>query len=328
MKYFYVLFYLLLCQSAFAKKVKFSVDFGTDSVSILGAHIAGDFQTAIGLQSNWVYDSTRLIQEGTTGIYSIVLDIPAFKRYKYIFINGAFGYEQEIPPLESQVQDSFITYRFMYVDSTANDTTIMPAVRYGMNAPVGKILIRTKVDMSYKAISPKGVHINAGKQGSTKSINRMCPMDNNQYHSLHYVDSAVTIFEYDFINGNTMADAEIKSNDCTNATASRAVIFATDKELNKVCYATCSFVCTPLSNNVFTISHAKIYPNPSNNGVTIISNLNNYAVKIYNMQGQIVYSAQQIFGNCNIAKLPNNGIYVIKLSKPLMQPIQLKMIQQ
>jgi hypothetical protein len=84
----------LICITFFAsianaKWIKLSVNMtGIDSVSIHGVHVWGDFQSKIGLQNNWVSDSTQLFQEGSSTIYSTYLNIPAFTKYEYVFING------------------------------------------------------------------------------------------------------------------------------------------------------------------------------------------------------------------------------------------------
>ena len=52
-------------------------------VNTTGVHIVGDFQTLAGFAGgDWISSSTPMTQEGTSTIYSIVVDIPAFQKYE------------------------------------------------------------------------------------------------------------------------------------------------------------------------------------------------------------------------------------------------------
>ncbi|MBL0105706.1 MAG: hypothetical protein IPP51_19130 [Bacteroidetes bacterium] len=116
---------MLVCAlQASAKKVKFAVDMTGIVINVTGMHISGDFQTEIGLQNDWVSDSTSLYQESAdTNIYSIVVDLPAFRLYEYKFLNGDQFYEAEFVPIESRVGYNFDDNRWLYVDSLGDDTT-------------------------------------------------------------------------------------------------------------------------------------------------------------------------------------------------------------
>jgi hypothetical protein len=266
MKKILPLLLIMLTTTAFAKKVKFAVDMGTDSVSILGAHIQGDFQIASGLAADWDPGATLLTQEGTTNIYSVVVDIPAFKKYEYSFVNGIQGYEVESIPLESQVQYNFLINRFIYIDSTANDTTDIGAVRFSGNAPAGKQLLRFKVDMQLQTVANDGVYVGTSFYNGAYKTFRMCPLG-KVFHYITYVDSGATTFTYEFKNG--ISNAEIKDTTCANATNLRSINFATHKELDTVCYTKCvqcfkkipaaiTNVETYLQNNILYANHQAI----------------------------------------------------------------------
>jgi len=144
----------------FAKKVKFAVDMTGIAINTTGMHVSGDFQTLAGFAGgDWNSGSTSLTQEGTSDIYSIVVDIPAFAKYEYKFVNGDQFYEAEFVPELSRVLYNFNDNRWLYVDSIANDTTFVGAIMFGGNAPAGLTLIRFYVDMQNETIAAGGMHV-------------------------------------------------------------------------------------------------------------------------------------------------------------------------
>ena len=79
----------------FAKKVKFAVDMTGQVISPNGVHISGDFQTEAGYPTDWDAEATTLTKEGSTNIYSVTVNIPAFRKYEYKYVNGDKFYEVE-----------------------------------------------------------------------------------------------------------------------------------------------------------------------------------------------------------------------------------------
>src|SRR3989344_125947 len=124
---------LLASNITFAKKIKFSVDMTGIAISPFGMHISGDFQTLAGFSGgDWMSNNTPLTQEiSDTNIYSIVVDIPAFAKYEYKFVNGDQFYEAEFVPEESRVGYNFNDSRWIYLDSLADDTTFVGAILFG-----------------------------------------------------------------------------------------------------------------------------------------------------------------------------------------------------
>ena len=129
MKIIYItLFFFSFTCFAFAKKVKFAVDLTGQPISPNGVHITGDFQEIAGFPGgDWTSDGTPLTQEGTSSIYSIIIDLPAFRKYEYKFVNGDKFYEAEFIPIASRVGYDFNDNRWIYVDSTSADTSFMLA---------------------------------------------------------------------------------------------------------------------------------------------------------------------------------------------------------
>ena len=101
-------FLILASFNSFAKKVKFAVDMDTNTVSPNGIHVTGDFQALAGFPGgDWTSNETVCTQEGTSTIYSVIVDIPAFAKYEYKFVNGDQFYEVEFVPVESRVGYDF-----------------------------------------------------------------------------------------------------------------------------------------------------------------------------------------------------------------------------
>ncbi len=139
---------LLLCTGlVFAKRVKFAVDMTGQTISPNGVHVSGDFQTEAGFPTDWDSKSTVLTKETGTDIYSVEVNIPAFRKYEYKYVNGDQFYEVEFVPEKSRVGYDFNDNRWIYIDSVRSDLTLMPVLLFGGNAPAGKRMVKFVVDM-------------------------------------------------------------------------------------------------------------------------------------------------------------------------------------
>lgn len=314
-KKFFFFSLLLFSAGAFAKKVKFSVDMDTITPNINGIHITGDFQDEAGFPMDWDPATTQMTQEGITSIYSVVLDIPAFRSYEFKFVNGIFGYEVEFVPVESRVGYLFNDNRWIYIDSLANDTQIVKPVIYGMNAPAGKHLLRFKVDMRNEAsISPNGVHVAGNFQAWDTAATRLYSFDGNIFEYIAYVDSGMPSFEHEFkyFNGNASGTEEDVPLACENSYSNRNVYVSKDTVLIAVCFSQCSPCAgNSVSENEFS-STVSIFPNPSS-GEFVIQSPESIieSIKVYDIMGNLV--SQRISGSkSEILKLDDSGMYFIR----------------
>lgn len=256
-------FVLLLNGSSFAKKVKFAVDMTTYTINVNGIHMMSDFQTKIGLLADWDPSTLQLVQEGTSNVYSVVVDIPAFNKYEFKFINGIFGYEAEFVPEQSKVGYGFNDNRWLYVDSLKNDTTFVGAIPFSGNAPAGNKLIRFVVDMSnVSSVSSNGVHVAGNFQSQTWNTknNILYSFGGGVYEVIAYAPAAT--YEFKYYNGNTSGNTETVPSTCaTNNNRSHNLV--ADTILPTVCYAAC-VSCSLASVFEYSneISGIKMYPNP------------------------------------------------------------------
>jgi hypothetical protein len=273
----------------FAKKVKFSVDMSTYTISPFGIHVMGDFQAVAGYTlGDWQSNTTIMTKQGSSTIYSVIVDIPAFTKYEFKFVNGDQGYEAEFVPYESRVEPfGFNDNRWIYVDSLANDTTDAGAVIFAANAPAGLSLVRYMVDMSNAGlISPNGVHVAGTFQGWSPTKTILYSFGTNVYEIITYVTNGS--YEFKYYNGNTLGTTETVPSGCA-VNNNRGLTVIKDTILPTVCFASCS-ACTASGLSEYTaLSGIKMYPNPANSYCTLeLKESNVYEVVLNDYTGRRV----------------------------------------
>lgn len=265
MKRILFLFLLLASFNLAAKKVMFSVNMASWAVDTGGVHVTGDFQDEAGFAADWDPGTTAMMQDANdTNLYWVVVDIPAFQKYEFKYVNGIHGYQQEFVPVESRVNYNFIDNRWIYIDSLSNDTFHLPAVRYSGNAPAGKSLIRFYVDMTNEtAVSGNGVHVATDMNAFSTTAAQMYSFDGIAYEYIGYVDSGMsTVHEFKFINGNTAGNIEALAGWCQDANGYRAIAAPRDTMLPTVCYTFCA-ACNTVGMTEVSAENFLLSPNPA-----------------------------------------------------------------
>lgn len=306
---------ILLSTSVHAKKVKFACDMTGTILNPTGAgmHVAGDFQTLAGFPGgDWSSNTTPLTQEGITNIYSIVVDIPAFAKYEYKFINGDQFYEAEFVPEPSRVGYNFNDNRWIYVDSLADDTTFVGAILFGGNAPTGLYLLRTIVDMSNAgSVSSSGVHVAGNWQTWNTAADILYSFGSNVYEKINYVVAGSV--EYKFYNGNTAGDAETVPGPCSS-NSNRYLTVSADTVLPVVCYGSCTACVQSVTESM--LDRFSIYPNPSSNDVMIqFANADHSrTISVLDASGREVRKYSGIENSVLVEKANlENGLYIINV---------------
>ena len=319
-KIFLSLILVTLFSVTYGKKVRFACDMTGLVVNTTGMHVSGDFQTVAGFPGgDWNSATTPLTQEGTSDIYSIIVDIPAFTKYEYKFVNGDLFYEVEFVPEPSRVGYSFNDNRWIYIDSLANDTTDIGALLFGQNAPAGLTMVRFFVDMANVTPSPNGVHVAGNFQGfdPAKTILYSFGINNTNgpyiYEIMAYVPAG--IYEYKFFNGNTSGDAETIPGICS-VNSNREITVSSDTLLNLVCYGSC-IACVTGINETASLNSLHLAPNPSS-GYTVLSmeaNPGGANVILNDLAGRVVRQYQNVSeSTLKIEKGNlNPGIYFVRL---------------
>lgn len=319
---------LLSATGAFAKKVKFAVDMTGQTMNPTGMHVSGDFQTLAGFPGgDWASNTTPLTQEGATNIYSIIVDIPAFAKYEYKFVNGDQFYDAEFVPEPSRVGYNFNDNRWIYVDSLANDTTFVGAILFGGNAPAGLYLFRSLVDMSSVAsVSTSGVHLAANFNFFDPGVTRMYSFGANVYEIISYVTA--TSVEYKFYNGNTIVDFETVPGGCAT-NGNRNIVVSYDTVLSVVCFGSCTACVQGVAENVQ--DKFKIYPNPGNADTHLhfYNSGTNRSVEVTDAAGRIVRLYTDVAEDLTVSRKGlENGLYIINVISEGIKTTSGKLILQ
>jgi hypothetical protein len=241
----------------FAKKVKFQVDMTGKTISPNGVHIAGNFQKAAGASDNWKPSETAMTNGGSGNIYSVVVDIPAMAVYEFKIINdNNWGPGEESIPAISKVESAANGgqngNRWAYIDSSKNDTTILPAILFGGEAPAGKIALRFAVDLQKEtAVSANGVYIAGNFQGSNGASGDWKPNEsrmvnlfgsNKVYEYIAYVGNTDAV-EFKYLNGNDWPFNESVPSACQKGNGNQNRFFqaaSASTALARICFGSCS----------------------------------------------------------------------------------------
>lgn len=295
-----------------AKKVKFAVDMDTFAISPNGVHVTGDFQALAGYPGgDWTSNETVCTQEGATTIYSVVVDIPAFAKYEYKFVNGDQFYEVEFVPIESRVGYDFNDNRWIWVDSLGNDTTFVGAIKFAGNAPAGLNLVRFLVNLTNEAVISTLPHIYGNFQNWNPLSTSLYSFGDSVFEIIAYMPSGN--YEYKFINGSTVGLAETVPFSC-NVNGSRGVVVSKDTVLDIFCFATCN-TCNPLAINTNSKSKINMYPNPMHNmlNIQLPDDNKTYAIMITDIAGREIqsYTATRKLMIQNMSIV--SGMYLVKI---------------
>jgi hypothetical protein len=317
-KYLFLLTLLLAVNSANAKKVSFAVDMTGLPVNTTGIHVAGDFQEEAGYEGgDWQSNTTEMFSQDGSAIYSVVVDIPAFAKYEFKFINGDQWYEVEFVPLESRVGYDFNDSRWVYIDSLYNDTTFIPPVLFSGNAPAAYYLLRLKVDMQLvPEISSKGVHVAGGYQGWEPTSSILYSFTEKVYEKIEYVSISEGYAEYRYLNGNTEGDYEIVPGECA-VNGNRTVNVTHDTVMETVCFAECQACTTQFISEDRFSGKPRIFPNPCKQLATLEFNgpetIHNVA--IIDIFGKVVRHYEGINSPSFYIKRENlpAGIYFVRI---------------
>ena len=320
-KYLILTIFLLSLQTANAKKVQFAVDMTGQTVSPNGIHVAGDFQDEAGFEGgDWQSNTTLMTKEEGTEIYSVMVDIPAFAKYEYKYINGDQWYEVEFVPQESRVGYDYNDNRWIYVDSVENDTMIIPPVLFSGNAPAGFHLLRLTVDMSQvDFIDPAGIHLAINEELGTGLSSVMYSFVENVYEKIVYAEMWTDYSDcyYIFINGNNLQGYETVPPECAQG-GYRFVEISKDTVMETVCFSACT-ACDPQGlPQLIAENHARIIPNPMKSQAILEFNddLPFHEVSLIDITGKTV----MIHPDCTEASFIlrreslHEGIYFLRIS--------------
>jgi hypothetical protein len=249
-----VLVFSALCISlnVSAKKVKFLVSMQGFTIATAGIHVMGDWQTAAGdTNGNWYSASQLMTKLATdTNMYELVVDIPAFSKYEYIFVNGDQSYEIEFVPDPCRVNPEIggaNTNRWFYLDSLSADTTTIGGFIFNGTAPAGKFFTRWIVDIKNVGQGTGLPHVIGTFNNWSTTALPMYSFTGLVYDNYTYLDSGA--HEYRFLKDNSIDEKNTLVGSCKNAAGNRSIANASDIVLDSVCFAQCNNACFVLSTN-------------------------------------------------------------------------------
>jgi glycosidase len=222
-----------------------------ETVSSNGVHIAGNFQAVAGLGSDWTPGSTPLSDADSDNIYSITVEVPS-GTYEYKFINGnAWGMD------EGPVGDCSVGNNNNREVTIGNADIVLPSVPF--NACIRSTTF--SVNLTGQTISPNGVQVMGDFQEAAGFAQNWDPtsiaLGDDNGDQIYEVDLMLPNGEYQylFVNGNDVVEAENLSLDCStmgsNGTNNRILTIA-DGTSNPptYCFNGCNN-CPPTINTDF-----------------------------------------------------------------------------
>lgn len=321
-KIVFILALTVFANLIFAKKIKFAVDMATHTINPNGIHLMSDFQAYLGLPlGDWQPNTLQLNQEGASTIYSVILNLPAFAKYEFKFVNGTFGYEAEFVPNESRVEPfAFNDNRWIYLDSLKNDTTFVGAVVFGGNAPAGKSLIRFMVDMTNEAsVSANGVHVGGTFQSSTWNAKNdiLYSFTPKVYEVIAY--AVAGNYEFKYYNGNTAGSVETVTGTCINGSGNRTHTVTKDSILPTICYKSCvNCTLAGIEEMNGQMAGVKLYPNPATTSSTIEFKAKDvdYFVSVSDLAGRVLQTYSSNNGESIVVQKDNlpDGLYFVNIT--------------
>ncbi|WP_310393206.1 alpha-amylase family glycosyl hydrolase [Hymenobacter sp.] len=210
MKYF--LLALAFCSGAHfgqAAQLTFRVDMRQQTVAPGGVHVAGTFQAAAGYAGNWDPATTALTDADNDRVYELTVTVPAGE-YLYKFVNGSSWPGAELVPPGCGLADGGGNVNRQAILGATN--LRLPIVAFGDCAPQ----LRFAVDMTGQTVAAAGVHVvgnfqalaGYGSNGDATAI-PLRDADSDGTYEVQIALPAPGRFQYRFVNGNTLAGAEV-----------------------------------------------------------------------------------------------------------------------
>jgi alpha-amylase len=206
--------------SAQANQLTFRVDMGTTAVPAGGVHVAGNFQAAAGFPADWNPATTALTDADGDHVWEGAVNVPA-GTYLYKFVNGnAWGTAELVPATCGLADGGGNVNRQVVVGGSA---VRLPIVAFADCAPQ----LRFAVDMTGQTVARTGVHVVGNFQalagyGAVNDATAL-PLTDDNSDGIYEVTISLPapgMFQYRFVNGNTLAGAETVPAACGTADAS------------------------------------------------------------------------------------------------------------
>ncbi len=230
----------LMAKSYAQVDVTFQVDMSeVGEINPLGVHVAGSFQSEIGLAADWLPGGTELT-EGEPGIYSITVQLPA-GTYAFKYINGNDWGMDETVPAPCVVDNN----RELIVGT---DPVVLEAVCYASCTPCNFVTpmaeVTFQVNMAEQELSDDGVHITGSFQGWDPAATSM-ELAYDAVYSYTILLEEGSFYKYKFVNGTTWDEAENVPSGCNDGGDRFLTVPEDGIVLDPVCFASCVDCAAP-----------------------------------------------------------------------------------
>ncbi|TGE17353.1 alpha-amylase family glycosyl hydrolase [Hymenobacter elongatus] len=223
MKHLLLLTFLLLSFIGQATQLTFRVDMRQQTVAASGMHVAGNFQAAAGYAGNWNPATTLLTDPDGDKIFEVTVAVPA-GTYLYKFVNGNGWNGAEAPTLDCGVNDG---------GGNINRQVTVGAAALRLPAtPFNGCLtqVHFAVNMRGQSVSRSGVHVIGNFQTlagyATNWDPTAIPLADTNGDGIYEGQVSLPAagrFQYRYVNGNTLAEAEQVPATCATADANGAL---------------------------------------------------------------------------------------------------------
>jgi alpha-amylase len=195
--------------SAQALQLTFRVDMSQQTVGAGGVHVAGTFQAPAGFPANWNPATTALTDADGDNVWELTVNVPA-GLYLYKFVNGNSWTGAEVVPLSCGVDDGGGNVNRQ---ATLGGTSLrLPIAAFGDCATQ----LRFAVSLNGQALAAGGLYVVGNFQtlagyGSNWDATAI-PMrddDGDGTYEARISLPAPGRFQYRFVNGSTLAGAEV-----------------------------------------------------------------------------------------------------------------------
>ena len=193
----------------------FQVDMSQENISLDGVHIAGDFQSAAGFGGNWDPSTSAMSDPDGDMIFSINVMVPT-GTYFYKFINGdSWSDKPELPSADCAIDDGGGNFN-RRITVGSNGLTLPSVVFDSCNA-----VLHFSVNMSMETVSPSGVHVMGNFQEAAGYSNNWNPtsvlLEDINGDGTYETEIQISpgTYQYLFLNGNSLLDAENPPTSCT-----------------------------------------------------------------------------------------------------------------
>tara|TARA_R110002049_G_scaffold22566_1_gene80728 strand:+ start:522 stop:1508 length:987 start_codon:yes stop_codon:yes gene_type:complete len=314
---------MLVSIQAFSQvDVTFRVDMTGQTIDANGVHIAGSIQ-------GWDPSTTMLAQEGTTEIYSVVLQVsPGWQEYK--FVNGNDWGFAENPSYPCAGTNG---NRYLYINDSGNNVVLEAVPFNGCNASGTGFELTFNVDMSSEGTVPAGNVRLAGWYNGWNSDVFALPNVSGNIHSgtlrLPTPSNYAVTTQYKYVNNGAWENLDPACATVVSPDNNRLVTANNSGDAVGDVFNGCTF---PLSIEDFTENTFKISYNKSERLANIFSvGYNNEIAKVqvFDMSGKSIQTKEHITAINDIQidfQNQTNGIYFVRIESEGKQWVKKIMI--